>query len=148
MTEVLDSYTGEPYVEDYTSPIPDIRRGRESFWRRAEREKAAEQYWVSPVGGAALTQGPGETDSPATPLGDPRFEIPPPSGWLLRRKDSPSDLFPVMQSQPQAVAVMDWCVRNDASIRIVLHWLERGNPTPFLCMLQDIVRIAQDAKGD
>lgn len=145
VTQVLDSYTGEQYIEDYISPFPDIRRGRESFYRRAERERAAQQYWVSPHfppedDAAALVGGGVDTDT-----GDPRFSERRPSGWLLRRKDSPSDLFPLFPSQASAVAVMDWCVRNDASVRIVLHWLEKSNPIPFLCMMQDITKVALDA---
>lgn len=136
--QVLDSYTGDPYVEDYVSPIADIKRGRESFWRRAEIAKAAEQYWVSP------SFPPEEPDAaqPASP------SLPPvshavdrrPSGWLLRRREAPIDLFPLFPSQAVAVRVMDWCVRNDASIKIAVHWLDRGNPTPFLCMMQDIIK--------
>ena len=145
MPEVIDSYTGEPFVEDYISPIPDIKRGRESFWRRVERERASQQYWVSPVmppeEPLPLDSGPAATLSPPREsTTDPRSskEVAP-AGWLLRRKDSPSDLFPLFPSQEMAVAAMDWCVRNDGSVGVVLHWLLQGNVVPFLAMMQDII---------
>lgn len=169
--QVLDSYTGEPYVEDYVSPIPDIKRGRESFWRRAELARAAQQYWVSPVMPSeeercavcgdfcekmgttmpcrALTQGgPTATLSPShESTTDPRSQREAaPVGWLLRRKDSPSDLFPIFPSQDMAVAAMDWCVRNDGSVGVVLHWLLKGNSVPYLAMMQDI--IAEVTRGN
>lgn len=137
MPQVIDSYTGDPYVEDYISPIEGIRRGRESFWRRAELARASTQYWVSP-----LPSDPASVDSPAAP--DPtesHLRTSRPSGWQLRRLNSPSDLFPVFPDQKTAVRVMDWCVSNDASVQIAVHWLEKSNPVPFLCMLQDIVRL-------
>lgn len=135
MSEVLDSYTGEPYVEDYVSPIPDIKRGRESFWRRAELARAAQQYWVSPA--FAPEEEPATPDSPSL---DPRRSERLPQGWLLRRKDSPSDLFPLFPSQESAVIAMDWCVRNDGSVGVVLHWLLKGNMVPYLAMMQDIIQ--------
>lgn len=145
MSEVLDSYTGEPYVEDYVSKIPDIHRGRESFWRRMEMARAAQQYWVSPYHAPEEeplpSPGPGGTLSPAAPSpADPRsLRERVPSGYLLRRKDSPSDLFPLFPSQEAAVIAMDWCVRNDGSVGVVIHWLLQGNSIPYLNMLQDIV---------
>lgn len=149
MSEVLDSYTGEPYIESYISPIPNIQRGRESFWRRAERLKAAEQYWVSPhfdpEEGGVVGSGPAAPlVAPLDDLScDPRSSRERrPSGWLLRRKDSPADLIPLLPSQESAVRVMDWCVRNDASVRIVLYWLLKGNVAPYMAFMQDIVKVA------
>lgn len=151
MSEVLDSYTGEPYVEEYVSQIPNIRQGRQAFWKREHYLRAAEQYWAYPVtidpAGVGGGAGPGATDSGAaldsTP--DPRFRDPRPSGWLLRRKNSPPDLFPLLATESKARAAMDWCVQNDASIAIVIHWLLKGNVVPFLAMLEDLVEITKNA---
>lgn len=148
MPKVIDTYTGEVFVEEYVSKIPDISRGRESFWRRAERLKAAEQYWVSPV--MPPEEDPETLLLPSGPAAtlldcgiDPRSaRVRVPTGWLLRRKDSPPDLIPILPTQESAVRVMDWCVRNDASVRIVIHWLLQGNSAPYLAFMQDVVREA------
>ncbi len=151
MTDVIDSYTGEPYVEDYISKIPDIRRGRQNFYRTAELRRVSEQYWVSPVHPpeeGLLPSGSGELDSAAerlSPPRDPRSLDRAPAGWLVRRKDSPPDLVPLLPSQDAAVRVMDWMVSNDRLVAVVIHFLLNGNFVPYLNLMQDIVQVAADA---
>jgi hypothetical protein len=109
--EVLDSYTGDPYIESYQSSIPNIRVGRSPFWSEAERKRVAAQYWVSPEGEA----------------------------WRLRRLGAAAVLLPVFPDLAQAVRAMDWCVLNDGSVAIAMHWLAQKNFDPYFQLLDYIM---------
>lgn len=116
MAEEIDSYTGEPWKEEYTSKIPNIQKGRQTFYKERERLRISKQYWVSPLV----------------------------EGWHVRRVGCPATLFPVLPTQPAAVRAMDWMVRNDASVEIVIHWLAKGNLEPFFKLLDQIMEAANE----
>lgn len=109
MKPEFDSYTGDEYKAGYVSQIPDIRVGRSPFYRYAELARISAQYHTEP---------------------GPR------GGVRLRRAGTPSVFFPELPALTQAVAAMDWCVLNDASISIVVHWLSRKEIQPYLELLE------------
>ena len=121
MADVFDSYTGDPYREDYQSEIEGIEIGRSPFYKIRELREISEQYWISPYPAA------GEAS---------------PSGWLVRRRGCPSNLFPVMPALAQAVAVMDWLVVNDGSVGVAIFWLARKQANPYLKLLDHILEVA------
>lgn len=109
-----DSYTGEVWKPPYISKIPDIHRGKESFYRRKELLRISQQYWVSPAD----------------------------TGWRIHRRGCPAALFPILPEQQAAVRAMDWMVRNDASVEIALHWLNKKDLDPFFRLLDYIMEAA------
>jgi hypothetical protein len=114
-----DSYTGEPYVEEYTSQIEGIRQGRSPFYKTRELQKISEQYLVSPAG----------------------------EGWQLWRRGCPKNIFPQFDSQAAAVMAMDWCVANDGSVGVALHWLNQKNLEPFFNLLDHIMAAARGERN-
>jgi hypothetical protein len=112
--DAVDSYTGEPFKEEYRSPIDGIQQGRSAFYKDREMKKIGEQYLVSPAA----------------------------EGWSLWRRGCPRELFPRFATQEQAVRAMDWCVRNDGSVGIAIHWLGKQELDPFFRLLDYIMRAA------
>jgi hypothetical protein len=118
MAEVFDSYTGEPFKEEYQSQIEGISEGRSPFYKARELQFISEQYHVSPAA----------------------------EGWRVRRRGCPAELFPVMPAQLQAVRMMDWMVQNDGSVGVAIYWLSRKQLQPFFNLL-DRLMIAAETEG-
>lgn len=116
MADTFDSYTGDPYVEDYQSPIEGIERGRSPFYKDRELQTLSEQYQTVPAA----------------------------EGWLVHRRGCPATLSPVLPTQHQAVAVMDWLVQNDASVGVAVHWASKQNIEPLIRLLDRIIEVAND----
>jgi hypothetical protein len=109
-----DSYTGDEYVAPYVSKIPGIHIGRSPFYKDAELRRISAQYFTEPH----------------------------PEGVLVRRADCPPHFFPVLPDLAQAVAAMDWCVRNDGSVGVAIHWLNKKEIEPYLNLLSLFVEAA------
>jgi hypothetical protein len=123
--EVLDSYTGDPYEEPYVSDIDGIEKGRSPFYKEAELKRISEQYTVGPAA----------------------------EGYYLHRRGCPRTLFPGLPTQEQAIRAMDWCVLNDGSVGVAIHWLAKGDVGPFLTLLDYFMEAAngprqQEASAD
>jgi hypothetical protein len=114
----VDSYTGEPYKEHYQSPIPGIQQGRSPFYKDRELQRISEQYLVTPAA----------------------------EGWLMWRRGTPKNLFPRFDDQAAAIRAMDWCVRNDGSVGVVIHWLTKKDIGPFLRLLDYVMEAARSAQ--
>lgn len=126
MDQGHDSYTGVP-IQKYVSQIPNIGKGRSPFYKEAELRKISAQYHIGPADGGAVAQPvPGE------------------GAWYLRRVGCPAHFFPALRSSAVAQAIMDWCVKNDASVQVVIHWLKEGEAEPYFRMLDQIAEIAND----
>lgn len=119
-----DSYTGVP-IQKYESQIPNIGKGRSPFYKEAELRRISAQYYIGPADGGAVAQ-----------------PVPSTGVWYLRREGCPAEFFPALRSSVVAQAIMDWCVRNDASVRVVIHWLKEGNIEPYFNLLDRIAEIA------
>lgn len=113
--QIVDSYTKEPIAEEYVSQIAGINQPR-SLYKASQAQRTA-QYAVSPAA----------------------------EGWKLVREGCPESLFPHFATENVAAQVMDWCVQNDASIAVAIHWLARGEVSPFFRLLDEITNVAQRA---
>lgn len=114
-----DSYTGDEYKADYVSKIPDIHVGRSPFYKSRELLRISAQYHTEPV----------------------------PEGVRVRRRGCPAALFPVLPALTQALAAMDWCVRNDGSVGVAIHWLNKGQVGPFLDLLDYFMEAGNGGSG-
>jgi hypothetical protein len=126
----FDSYTGVP-IQKYESQIPNIGKGRSPFYKEAELQRISAQYYIGPHEGGSVAEPSVAAES-----------VPAPRSWYLRREGCPAEFFPALRSSAVAHAVMDWCVRNDASVRIVIHWLTEGNIEPYFNLLDRVAEIA------
>lgn len=116
-----DSYTGEPLTGEaiYRSKIRGINEGR-GFYKKGQPWKCSVQYRVEEEG----------------PI------------WRLHRENTASTLFPTFETEEIAVRVMDWCVRNDASVELAIVHLLNGELDPLLRLLGYIERVVHGTEPD
>jgi|SRR5215203_1986388 len=113
----------------YVSGVQNIRRGRQSFHRRDEYDSAS--YMVAEEKGGEGGGVEGE-----------------PSVWRLTRlackqyPDQPLLTFPSLAAAERAA---DWCVRNDPTVQITMHWLARKQLDPFFHLLDALTEASKDA---
>ena len=117
MSDNFDSYTGDEYKEPYVSKIPDIHVGRSPFYRTAELRKISAQYYTESCHG----------------------------GVRVRRVGCAATFLPVLPAVAQARVAMDWCVRNDASVAVAIHWLNKKEIDPYLNLLAHFMEAANGA---
>lgn len=106
----IDSYTGTVLSEEsYVSPIQGINKPRTLF-KDNGGWKCGAQYRVYPAD----------------------------YGWKLVRQNTADHFFPIFETEEIAVRVMDWCVRNDASVELAIGYLLNGDLDPFFRLLEFI----------
>lgn len=113
----LNSYTGRPEEEPYTSRIEGINREKPSFFR-AEHSRGGGTYELIP------------------------FK----ESWrVVRLEDeiTPATQILISASRESAERAVDWCLQNDAGVVICLRRLyEFKDGAPFLKLLGNLTGIA------
>lgn len=118
--KVISSYTGEA-SEVYVSKIEGINEPR-TFYKKGEAWRCRAQYGVHPRDG-------GER-------------------WIVLREGCPDSFLPMFGTKWEAEAVMNWCFENDGSVGVAIHWLNRGDATPYINLLTRIQQVAEESLGE